>query len=147
MQIAPQHAKAVGQGPGVRMKKRLLLDGIALHPTNIAPRNIQLATLVVADFADSRLAFCNGTAMSAGEAANAISLDLLVQLAFTDVPIQNITERRQTETSVFILPPMERLSEGKASAGRNAKKALRRRLAADVVSVEPLVGLLLLSSA
>src|SRR6266542_4849362 len=95
MQIAPQHAKAVGQGPGVRMKKRLLLDGIALHPTNIAPRNIQLATLVVADFADSRLAFCNGTAMSAGEAANAISLDLLVQLAFTDVPIQNITERRQ----------------------------------------------------
>ncbi len=76
------------------MKKRLLLDGIALHPTNIAPRNIKLATLVVADFADSRLAFCNWTAMSAGEAANAISLDLLVQLAFTDVPITEKTRRR-----------------------------------------------------
>jgi len=31
--------------------------------------------------------------MSAGEAANAISLNLLVQLAFADVPIQNIAER------------------------------------------------------
>src|SRR6266568_6002540 len=95
MQIAPQHAEAVSQGSGISVKKRFLLDGIALHAANIAPRNIKLATLVVANFADSRLAFCNWTAMSAGEAANAISLDLLVQLAFTDVPIQNITERRQ----------------------------------------------------
>src|SRR5258708_217948 len=94
MQVASQHAKAVGQGSGISVEKRLLLDGIALHASDITPGNVELPAEVVTDFANPWLALRNGTAMPASEAANAISLNLLVELALADVPIQNCTERR-----------------------------------------------------
>ena len=39
VQIAAEHSKAVGESPGVRVEKWLLLDGIALDAANIAPGN------------------------------------------------------------------------------------------------------------
>jgi hypothetical protein len=72
VQVAAQHAEAVGQRAGIGVEKRLLLDGIALRSGDVSPGNVELAAAVEADFADAGLAFGNGAAVSAGEAAQAI---------------------------------------------------------------------------
>jgi hypothetical protein len=77
------------------MKKRLLLDGIALHSSNVSPGNVELPTAVVADFADSRLSLRNWATMPASKAADAVPFDFLVQLALADVLMKNFLKRRQ----------------------------------------------------
>src|SRR5689334_19669528 len=37
MQVATQHAEAVGERAGISVKERLLLDGIALHASGVSP--------------------------------------------------------------------------------------------------------------
>ena len=71
VQIAPEHAEAVGERSGIGMEERLLLDGIALHARGVSPGNVELAAAIEADFADSGLAFGNGAAVSAGKTADA----------------------------------------------------------------------------
>src|SRR5690349_20441711 len=93
MQIASQHAKAVSQGTGISMEKRLLLDRITLHAANVSPWNIQLAVFVEANLADTRLALGNGTAMSASEAAHTVAIEFLVEVAFFDIPIEDFAQR------------------------------------------------------
>ena len=94
VQIAAEHSEAVGECAGVGVKERLLLDGIALGTGGVSPRDKECATSVVADFADSRLAFRDGTAMSAGEAAKAIVLEFFVEMGirFTDSFIEDTTQ-------------------------------------------------------
>jgi len=103
MQIAAQHAETVCKGSRVSMKERLLLYGVALHATHIAPGNIESSATVIADFANSRLAFRDGTGVTTGVTANAIPVQLLVQLTFADLLIDDVFERRQTTPLVSIL--------------------------------------------
>ena len=68
MEIAAEHAEAVGERAGVGMEERFLLDGIALRAPDIAPRHQQPASLVVADLADANSAVGQRAAMPAGDA-------------------------------------------------------------------------------
>ena len=78
------------------MEERLLLDGIALQSSNVPERDVEFAAAIEANFADSALTFGDGTAMSAGEAANAIALDGLAErrITFADASIEDVAERR-----------------------------------------------------
>jgi hypothetical protein len=53
MEIAPEHADAVGQRAGMRVEERLLLDRVALDPADVAPRHVQHAAAHEADLADA----------------------------------------------------------------------------------------------
>ena len=77
------------------MKEGLLLDWIALGSRGVSPWNIQRPTAVVANFADSGLAFGNGAAMSASEAAHTVVLEFFVEkrIGFTNSLVQNTAER------------------------------------------------------
>jgi hypothetical protein len=79
VQIAAEHAEAVGECTGMRVEKRFLLDRIALHSGGVSPRNIECAAAVIADFADSGLAVGDGTAVSTGKTADAIVVEFLVE--------------------------------------------------------------------
>src|SRR5271165_5022617 len=94
MQVAAQHAKAVGQRSRISMEERLLLDRIALHAAHITPRDIESAAAVISNFANSGLAVGNRTAMAAGVTANAIAVKLLVKLAcaFANVLVYDIAQ-------------------------------------------------------
>jgi hypothetical protein len=59
------------------MKEGLLLDGIALHASGVAPRNINRAGAVETDLADSRLTLRNRATMSTRVTANAIVPEIL----------------------------------------------------------------------
>jgi hypothetical protein len=86
------------------MEKRLLLDGIALHAADISPWHVQFSTLVIADLAHTRLPFGNWATMTTGEAADAVPLNRLVEVAFAHVLVQDISKGRQLGTSVYLLP-------------------------------------------
>ena len=45
VEIAAEHAEAVGQRAGIDVEERLLLDGIALHAADVAPRDVQPSAL------------------------------------------------------------------------------------------------------
>jgi hypothetical protein len=94
VKIASQHAEAVGESAGIRVEKWLLLDGITLGSGSVSPRNIERAAAVVADFAHAGLAFGNRAAVSAGEAAHAVVLELFVKsgIGFADVLVENTAE-------------------------------------------------------
>src|SRR5947207_15924597 len=92
MQVAAEHSEAISQRARISVKERLLLDGLALDAADIAPGYIQGAALVVADFANAGLPLGDRAAMSAGEAAHAIAVELFVQLAFADVFVDDVAE-------------------------------------------------------
>ena len=71
VQIAAEHAEAVGERAGIRVEERLLLDRIALHAADVAPRHAQPAALVEAHLADADRALGQRTAVAAGVAAQA----------------------------------------------------------------------------
>ena len=79
------------------MEERLLFDGIALRAGNVSPRNIERAAAVEADFADAGLAFGNRAAVTAGEAAQAIVFELLVESGFglADSLVENCAQGGQ----------------------------------------------------
>jgi hypothetical protein len=78
------------------MEKRLLLDRIALHSADIAPRNVESPAAVEANFADARLSVGNRAAVSAGVTAYAVTIELLDQVGvgFSNALIQNVAEGR-----------------------------------------------------
>src|SRR6266851_5210885 len=129
VQIASQHAKAVSQRSRISMEKRFLLNRIALHSTYISPGHVELSALVVADFAYARLAFENRTAVSAGKAAYAIAIDFLVQIAFTDVLIEDFAQGWQGGHLYFHFSPTARIPT-----------LLRGRLP-DVMRMQPVLSL------
>jgi hypothetical protein len=79
VQIATQHAEAVGESAGIGVKEWLFLDRVALASGSVSPGDKQRPAAIVADFADAGLAFGDGAAMSASEAAYAVIFELLVQ--------------------------------------------------------------------
>jgi hypothetical protein len=68
-----------------------LFDGVALGAGGVSPGNVERAAAVVADFADSGLAFRDRAAMSAGEAAHAVVVEFLVEngIGFADSLVEN----------------------------------------------------------
>jgi hypothetical protein len=56
----------------VSVEERFFLNGIALGGGGVSPGNVELAAAIEADFADAGLAFGDGAAVSAGEAAEAM---------------------------------------------------------------------------
>ena len=76
------------------MEERLLLDGIALHSAHISPRHVERAPLVVTYFANSRLTFGDGTAVTAGVAAHPVAIEFLVQITLTDVLVNDVAKAR-----------------------------------------------------
>src|SRR5947209_18001723 len=77
------------------MEKWLLLNRITLHAPHVTPGNQEFPTFVVADFTNARLAFRNGTTVSARETPYAISIQLLVQLGsgLADILVQDVAQR------------------------------------------------------
>ena len=97
MEIAPKHSEAVGQGPGISVEKRLLLDGVALNAANISPRDIQRPAAVVTNLANSRLTVWNRTAVAASVTTHTIAIELFVKLALTHVFVNDVTQGRHNE--------------------------------------------------
>jgi len=79
----------------MRVEEWLLFDWIALGAGGVSPGDVKRATAVVADFADSGLAFGDGAAMSAGETAQAVVVELLVEggIGFADLLVEKTAER------------------------------------------------------
>jgi hypothetical protein len=75
------------------MKKRLLLDWIALHSAYVAPGNIQGTALVEADLTNTGLALRNGATMTAGETANPVAIEFFVKITLTNVLVNDVAER------------------------------------------------------
>jgi hypothetical protein len=91
VEVAAHHAEAIGKSAGMRVEKWFLLDGVALRARRVSPRDIELPAAIVANFADSSLAFGNRTAVSAREATQAIIFQLLdeARIGFADLLIEN----------------------------------------------------------
>jgi len=88
------------------VEERLFLDWIALYPTNISPRNVESASAVVADLANSRLAFVDRAAVSAGVTANTLSIELFVEITFTDARIDDVAKGGHCQSPDPILSPI-----------------------------------------
>src|SRR4030095_12045814 len=70
VQIAAEHAEAVGECARVHVKERLFLDGVALHAADVAPGHLQRSALVEPYLAHAHRAVRNTALMTAGVAAN-----------------------------------------------------------------------------
>ena len=94
MEVATQHAEAVGERSGISMEERLLLDGVALHAGGVSPRDIEFATAIEADLADSGLTVGDRAAVAAGEAAHAIVSERLDEgrISFADSLVENVAQ-------------------------------------------------------
>ena len=94
MQVASEHAEAVGQRSGMGVEEWLFLDGIALHSGGVSPGGVEGAGAIEADLANAGLAIGDRAAVSAGEAADAVVVEFFVERGggFADVVIEDLTE-------------------------------------------------------
>jgi hypothetical protein len=67
---------------------------IALGAGGVSPGDVESSAAVIPNFADSGLAFGDGTAMSAGEAAHAVVVQLFVEsgIGFADLLVEDGAE-------------------------------------------------------
>ena len=124
------------------MEKRLLLNGIALHSADVAPGNVQLTSFVVPDFAHSRLALRYRAAVTAGETADAFTVQFFDQFrsGFADAFVNDLAQSRHTAVSI-LAPNEERRSQ--VSGLRSQVSGLRSQLnldAGDRSSAQMCVG-------
>jgi len=103
VQIAAEHSEAVGEGTGMGVEEWFFFDWIALGSGGISPGYVERTAAVVADFADSELAFGNGAGMSAGEAAHAVVLEFFEKggIGFADLLVENGAEGGHGELWVY----------------------------------------------
>ncbi len=94
VQITAQHAEAECQSPGTGVEERFLLDGIALHPGDVTPGNVQPATPVEAHLADAGKPFRDRTAVAAGIATDAVPIQRSPKLTFANVIRQDFGQVR-----------------------------------------------------
>jgi hypothetical protein len=94
MEVAAEHAEAVGESAGIGVEERLLLDGIALHAGRVSPGNVELAAAIEADFADSGLTVGDWTTVAAGETADAVVAEIFDQarIGFADSLVENVAQ-------------------------------------------------------
>jgi hypothetical protein len=103
VEIAAEHAEAVGERSGTGVEEWFLFDWVALSAGSVSPGDVERAAAVVADFADSGLAFGDGTAMSTSEAAHAIVVELLDErgIGFADLLVENGAEGGHGELCLY----------------------------------------------
>jgi hypothetical protein len=72
------------------VEEGLLLDGVTLNSGNIAPGNIERATVIEANLADTGLSLGNRAAVAAGIAAYSIAIQLFPKsrVAFADAGVR-----------------------------------------------------------
>jgi hypothetical protein len=65
-----------------------------LHPGGVSPGDVEFASAVIADFADAGLAVGNRATVAAGEAADAVVLELLAKgrIGLTDSLVEDFAE-------------------------------------------------------
>src|SRR6266516_3172029 len=85
VQITAEHAEAVSQCPRMSMEEGLFLYGVALDAADIAPGHKQGSTPVVANLANSRLAFWDLATVSAGKTPHPVAVELFEQFALANV--------------------------------------------------------------
>jgi hypothetical protein len=82
------------------MEKRLLLDRVTLHSGDITPGNVECASVVEANLADTGLSLGNWATVAAGIAAHSIAIQLFPKsgVAFADalVSSQDVAQSRHT---------------------------------------------------
>ena len=73
------------------VEKRLLLNRVTLNSSDIAPGNVERATVIEANFADTGLSLGNRAAVAAGIAAHSIAIQLLPKsrVAFADAGVRS----------------------------------------------------------
>src|SRR5216684_4928023 len=121
VQVAAQHSETVGEGSRVGVEEWLLLDRVTLNSSDIAPGNIERATVIEANLADTGLSLGNRAAMAAGIAAYPIAIQLFPKsrVAFADAGVGSedvvqgchryILRLRDWVCLSFVeLPPVER---------------------------------------
>ena len=99
MQIATEHAEAVGQRAGIGVEERLFLDRVALHAADVPPRHQQPAVVVEADLADADGAVGKRTAVAARRAAEAAVGQCVVEFALAGFPREHIGKVRHVRMS------------------------------------------------
>jgi hypothetical protein len=92
VEVASEHAEAVCERARIGVKKRLLLNRIALHAADVAPRDVQLAALVETDFTHADGTLGQRTAMAAREAPKSPVRQPFVELAFPRFAPENLGE-------------------------------------------------------
>ena len=92
MQIAAEHAEAVGARTRIGVEERLLLDRIALHAADVAPRHAQPSALVEANLADADRAFGQRAAVPARVAAQPAVGQHVVELALAGLAREHISK-------------------------------------------------------
>src|SRR5262245_49736186 len=73
------------------MKEWFFLYGVALHAPHVTPRNIELASSIESNLANSGSAFRDRAAMAARETADSPIVEFLVKLAFANVVTKNVS--------------------------------------------------------
>jgi hypothetical protein len=92
VQIAAEHSEAISQRTWVGVKKRLLLDRIALDAADISPGYVEGSAAIVAYLADSGLAFGDWATMTTGITAYPVAVEFLVKFAFAHVLVDDIAK-------------------------------------------------------
>ncbi len=82
VQIAAEHAEAVGERARMHVKERLFLDRVALHAARIAPRHHQPPALVEAHLAHAERALGNLAVVAARVAVHPVVVETVIELAF-----------------------------------------------------------------
>jgi len=95
VEIAAKHAKAVCERAWTGVEKRLLLDRIALHAADVAPRDVQRAAAVESNLADTKCAVGQRTCVSAGDAADAPVVERLDELARPNGRLEHVLQRHR----------------------------------------------------
>jgi len=90
VEIAPEHPEAVRQRARVHVKKRLLLDRIALHTAGVSPRDPEPAIAVEAHLADAYRAVRDSAVVAAGVAMHPLVVFTRVEIAFAGALGENI---------------------------------------------------------
>jgi hypothetical protein len=82
LKVTTEHAETQSPRSGVSVEKRLLLNGVNIECTDIAPRDIQLAAFVEPDSANARQAIKNDAPVPTGETLNSVSKQLFRHTRF-----------------------------------------------------------------
>ena len=98
MQIAAEHPEAEGERAGARVEERLLLDRVALHAADVAPRHVKSSAAIEPHLADAHGAVGDRALVAARVAADPALRDRLDELGrgLGRSSLQQFSERRHT---------------------------------------------------
>ena len=92
MEVAAEHAEAHRRRARQRMEERFFLDRIQLERANVSVRDEQPPAAIESNAADAVEPVEDHASVAACEAAQPAVFELLVQLAFLRVSLQDVLE-------------------------------------------------------